>query len=352
MDSRVLVFVRRALVPLCLGVGCSAAAGEAPDRNSGRLPISTDAGDRVLTFDFPGLRIGIAEYPDGPTGVTVLRFADGASTAMDVRGGSPGVVGDYGFVHAIVLAGGSLFGLEAVSGVAARMLLERGNVARWDLIPLVSGGVIYDFGVRENSIYADKRLGRAAYVSAVAGRFPLGARGAGISATVGKGYDFASAEPAGQGAAFREVNGVKILAVTVLNAVGAIFDRQGEAVLGRAFPPAAGVPGQRTARRIANRGAVRRTEADYAGTSAGRNTTLTVVATDLALARRDLTQASRQLHTSMAAAIRPFHTRDDGDTLWLASTGDVDAAPPPLSATAFGVAAAEVLWDAVLSARP
>ena len=336
-------------VLLCLGVGYAAVATEAPDRNSARLPISSDPGDRVLEFDFPGLRVGIAEYPDGPTGVTVLRFAEAASTAMDVRGGSPGVVGDYGLVHAIVLAGGSLYGLEAVSGVAWRMLAERDYVTRWDVIPLVSGGVIYDFDGRDNSIYPDKRLGRAAAGRTVQGRFPVGARGAGISATVGKGYDFNSAEPAGQGAAFREVGGVKILAVTVLNAIGAIYNRQGEAVRGSrggVFPSAEAraAGAERAARRIAARAA------GAAPRHAGRNTTLTVVVTNLTLERYDLVQASRQLHASMANAIRPFHTRNDGDTLWLASTGEVS--PTLLSPVAFGVAASEALWDAVLSAHP
>lgn len=337
------------LAPLCLAVGCAGgtAAGEAPDRNRADLPISTAPGERVLEFDFPGLRIGIAEYPDGPTGVTVLRFAEAARVAMDVRGGSPGVVGDYGFAHAIVLAGGSLYGLEAVSGVASRLLAERRYVARWDVIPLVSGGVIYDFDGRDNSIYPDKRLGRAASGRTVPGRFPLGARGAGISATVGKGYDFTRAVPAGQGAAFREVGRVKILAATVLNAVGSIFNRQGEAVRGDAFPAAATHPGgaEHAAERIAGRVAPLPAQG-----YAGRNTTLTVVVTNLTLERHDLIQTSRQLHTSMANAIRPFHTRNDGDTLWLASTSEVNTTL--LSPTAFGVAAAEVLWDAVLSARP
>ena len=71
------------------------------------LVISTDPGRRVLAYDFPAFHVGIAEYPDGPTGVTVLHFPNGAGMALDVRGGSPGVVGDYGYVHANSLAGGS-----------------------------------------------------------------------------------------------------------------------------------------------------------------------------------------------------------------------------------------------------
>ena len=104
--------------------------GLAKTNEDGGLPIRTDAGDRVLAFDFPAFRVGIAEYPDGPTGTTVLHSPDGATAALDVRGGSPGVIGDYGFVHAIALAGGSLLGLEAASGVAAGLLARGGYRAR------------------------------------------------------------------------------------------------------------------------------------------------------------------------------------------------------------------------------
>ena len=145
---------------------------------------------------------------------------------------SPGIVGDYGFVHAISLAGGSLLGLEAASGVAAGLLARQDGSARWDSIPLVSGGIVFDFGGRDNSIYPDKRLGRVALDNARTGRFPLGARGAGIAVTVGNGFEFDRGEQAGQGAAFRAVGGIKIFACTVVNAIGAVFDRSGEVVLG------------------------------------------------------------------------------------------------------------------------
>ena len=163
------------------------------------LPINTDLGDRVLTYDFSEFEVGIAEYPDGPTGVTVLHFPAGARVALDVRGGAPGVIGDYGYVNAISLAGGSLLGLEAASGVAAGLLAQGGYKASWQDIPLVSGGIVFDFGTRSNSIYPDKRLGRVALENAVPNRFPLGARGAGIAVTVGKGLAFDRGEPAGQG---------------------------------------------------------------------------------------------------------------------------------------------------------
>jgi L-aminopeptidase/D-esterase-like protein len=319
------------------------AAGAAvaqPGADAPALPVATDFGARVLEFDLPAMRVGIAEYPDGPTGVTVLHFPQGAAMAVDVRGGSPGFLGDYGYVHAIALAGGSLLGLEAASGVAAG-LWARVDVPRWDAIPLVSGGIVFDFGGRDNGIHPDKRLGRTALDNAVAGRFPLGARGAGRHVTVGNGFAFDRGEAAGQGAAFREVGGVKVFVCTVLNAVGAIFDRDGEVVLGHVNPDTGereGFPDDLE----------RRVQA--AEQAAGRNTTLTVVVTNQTVRGHDLAQLGRQVHSSMARAIQPFHTRDDGDVLWAVSTAEVDV--PQWSVTALGVLASELAWDAVLEAYP
>ena len=231
--------LRRHLAALAL---CSVLPALAGNAGAEERRIETAAGERTLRFDFPAVRIGIAEYPDGPTGVTVLRFPNGAAMAADIRGGSPGFVGDYGFVHAVTLAGGSLLGLEAVAGVAAELFAQGGSQGRWDAIPLVSGGIVYDFGGRDNGIYPDKRLGRAALAAAREGIVPLGQRGAGISVTVGNGFAFDRGEAAGQGAAFREVGGVKFLAVVVLNALGAVFDRTGQIVLGHLNPET----GQRT----------------------------------------------------------------------------------------------------------
>ena len=333
-------FRSRHAVAACAGVLLSGLAiaqdADAPPPRA----IATEWGSRVLEFDFPAIEVGIAEYPDGPTGVTVLRFPDGAAVAMDVRGGSPGVVGEYGYVHAISLAGGSLFGLEAAAGVTAGLLEGRGT-ARWDTIPLVSGGIVFDFGGRDNNVYPDKRLGGAALANAKVGRFPLGARGAGIAVTVGNGFAFDRGEQAGQGAAFRELGGIKIFACAVVNAVGAVFDRGGEVVLGHRDPET----GRRTtfAEDLEGRLAAGRE-------SPGENTTLTVVVTNQTVRGHDLEQLGRQVHSSMARAIQPFHTRDDGDVLWMVSTAEVDV--PEWSLTALGVAASEVVWDAVLEARP
>ncbi len=259
---------------------------------------------------------------------------------MDIRGGATGVIGDYGFVHAIALAGGSLFGLEAASGVTAELLAQGGYNVHWSAIPLVSGGIVYDFGPRENSIYPDVRLGRVALQNARAGQFPLGARGAGASVTVGTGL---TAETSGQGAAFRDFDGLKIFVCTVVNAVGVVFDRQGQVIQGNLDP----VTGQRS-----------RLVADLTGTrgpdpgqeAAGVNTTLTVLVTNQTIRGHELTQLGRQVHSSMARAIQPFHTASDGDVLWTVATGQIQQ--EQWSPMALGMAASELAWDAVLAAHP
>ncbi|MGH2549429.1 MAG: P1 family peptidase, partial [Thermomicrobiales bacterium] len=169
----------------------------------------SDDRTRMLSFDFPELRVGIAEYDSGPTGCTVLYLPDGAECALEGRGGSPGVFGGgYGFTHAISFAGGSLYGLEAAMGVASTLLEQRGSV-NWTSIDLVSGAIIWDFGVRDTIVYPDKELGRQALLAAETGSCPVGARGAGRSATVGKfGRDLVpplTIESSGQGAAFAEI---------------------------------------------------------------------------------------------------------------------------------------------------
>lgn len=300
-----------------------------------------------LRFDFPGLEIGVAEYDEGPTGCTVFSFPEGAACHTDVRGGSPGVTGaGYPLVHAICLAGGSLYGLEAAAGVAAELLARRGYRTGWLDIPLVAGAIIFDWGPRDNAVYPDKELGRAALRAARPGVFPLGARGAGRSATAGKLFAFEEGEPAGQGAAFREVGeagaaGTRIAVFRVVNAVGAIVDREGNVLRGH-YDRSTGL------RRPLVRGVEERLAAGLPVRPPPGNTTLTVVATNLELDGRQLQTLARQVHASMARALQPFHALEDGDVLFAVTTRAVEASPL-LDTTALGVVASELAWDAVLS---
>ena len=307
--------------------------------NTSLVPKSSFDGP-ILAIDVPALLIGVAEYEEGPTGCTVFFFPQGATAAIDIRGGSPGVSGGYETMHAICLAGGSLYGLEAAVGVTVELFAQGGYPPDKKSFPLVNGAIIYDYSLRNNAIYPDKTLGQVALRSAKPGSFPLGARGAGRSATVGKGFDFAECETAGQGGAFRQVGPTKIAVFTVVNASGVIVNRQGQVVRGN-FD-------RKTEkrhhliddleRRLAR---LENLEPLYG------NTTLTVIVTNQKLDPQNLSQVGKQVHCSMARAIQPFHTVNDGDVLYAVTTNEVEHTT--LNATAIGLLASELAWDAVLN---
>jgi hypothetical protein len=102
---------------------------DAPTEGGTKGQARTYPGSRVLKFDFPSFKVGVAEYEEGPTGCTVFHFPEGAATAIDVRGGNVGKIGDYEFNHAICLAGGSLPGLEAAAELWDRGAFARGHAA-------------------------------------------------------------------------------------------------------------------------------------------------------------------------------------------------------------------------------
>lgn len=277
----------------------------------------------TIEHGIEGLRVGVAELDGEPTGCTVLVFDNGAAAATDVRGGAPGVTGErYGFLSALSFAGGSLLGLATVAGVADELHAQRGRGTGWLDIPAVAGGIIFDFVEGRTGRYPDAALGAAATRVATVGAVPIGRVGAGRSATCGKLGQ--AGVPSGQGAAAWTGDGVHVLVVTVVNAVGSIVDRDGTTVLGP--DPLA---------RLA-----------HAESQPNGNTTLTAVVTDARLRSHELTQLARQVHSSMARAIQPFHTSTDGDVLWALSTGTAGA---PVVADRLAWRASEVAWDAVLS---
>lgn len=304
------------------------------------LPLTPQPspGRGSVAFDLPGVRVGTAEYAEGPTGCTVIHLPAGARTAVDARGGAVGMSGGYEFNHAICLAGGSVYGLAAAAGVSDELLARRNNQTKWDELQLVSGAVIYDFSCRDTAVYPDGELGRAALRAAVEGEFPVGRCGAGRTASAGK-VEFGRAEFAGQGAAFGTFGEAKVLVATVVNAVGAVVDRDGRIVRGNYH---------------AEEGARRHPSADYAAAigdpapAVMGNTTLTVMVTNVKLSDTELLQVGRQVHSSMHRGIQPFHTLTDGDVLFAMTTDEVDLVG--VKPTGLGTLASEVAWDAILSA--
>lgn len=312
-----------------------------PDRFSGFAALPPDR--RFVAFDYPGLKIGIAEYDEGPTGCTVLSFDKPATCTSDIRGGAPGFLGGYGVADAICFAGGSLYGLEAATGVSAEILKERG-IARWGQIACVQSAIIYDFGARASTVYPDKALGALALTDAKTGGCPVGQAGAGRLATVGKVFESTRYRPelGGQGAAFREINNVKVLVVTVVNALGVVIDKSGKVIRGLRDSETGQRMHPRDIIEVASQG-----EAPSAK-PAGGNTTVTALVINRKMDRLSLTQLARQVHASMARAIHPFHTIRDGDILFALSTEAVGQ--DALDDFTLGEVACDVAWDAIINA--
>ncbi len=301
----------------------------------------TKQGNRLLEFDLPGLHVGTAQYIEGPTGCTVFSFPNEARFAVDVRGGSPGVVllgqwesGDQ-TLDAVCFTGGSVYGLESLAGVCAEIHERRQFTTAWTQLASVQGAVIYDYRPRDNAVYPDRELGRAALRAAQPGIFPLGRVGAGSSATVGKMGDGKYWELAGQGGAFGQVGETRICVFTVVNAVGAIMDRSGNPVRGNLD--------KSTGRRMHPRELAEKRHAE----NQGGNTTLTIVVTNQKLSSFSLRQLAKQVHTSMARAIHPFHAMTDGDVLFAVSTEEIEN--KQLTDVELAVVASELAWDAVLT---
>lgn len=320
-------------------------SGAKPPRlsnDNATLIARTDFTGPKLKLDFPGLKIGVAEYEEGPTGCTVFEFPKGTVGTVDIRGGAPGtistghLVNRVGPVSAISFAGGSQYGVEAATGVAAELLARRKFSTAWWDIAVVPGAIIFDYPRRGNAIYPDKALGRAAMRAAVEGEFLLGARGAGRNASVGE-----DREPSGQGGAFRRIGETRIAFFTVVNAVGAVVDREGNVVRGNL--------NRKTGRRERSSERAERRATRGAGAQPGNgNTTISLFVTNQKLSTRELRQLANQIHSSMARAIQPFHSMNDGDVLFAVTTGEV--ANSKLSAIDLATLASELAWDAVLSA--
>ena len=305
----------------------------------------------TLQFDFPAVKVGIAENESGPTGATVFYFPKPVMAAVDVRGGAPATINtdtlrlsyDSAYVDAIAFAGGSSYGLAVATGAAAGIKEQSADAGDWANIATVAGAIIFDLSPRRyNTITPDYEMGRAALRNAQTGAFPLGARGAGRFA-MNSGY-FGPDERmySGQGGAFRQIGPTKIAVFTVVNALGSIVDRQGNIV--RCRKPPCGPIAARLAERV-----TKLTPTEPAATPT-HNTTITLVVTNQKLPVWALQRLAMQVHGSMARAIQPFNTTNDGDTLFAVSTGEIENAKLPVAD--LGVIASEVAWDAILSSVP
>jgi 6-aminohexanoate-oligomer endohydrolase len=327
--------------------------------HSQELAIETDFGTDCLDLDFPSLRIGIAEYPQGPTGATVLWFPDRAVGAADVRGGAPGAYNvdwlrqGHGFsnLDAIAISGGSWYGMGAAAGVSAALKEMGHRSGHWSNLATVAGAIIYDYGTRRLTMcHPDERLGAAALSVSRPGRFPLGARGAGRNTM--QGSYFGLWLHSGQGGAFQQVGPTKVATFAVVNAVGVVVDRDGRICCGNQRIPSgerdirellAQVP-DRLQTRSGSIFGVRRAPPSPA------NTTISVVVTNQKITYAQLQRMATQVHMSMGRAIQPFATANDGDVLFAVTTAEIEN--PDLHPTDLGVVASETMWSAILRSVP
>lgn len=341
-------------VPRCLMCGLLVATMTTASARPDPAPETTIQ-DPVLEFDFPGLEIGIAEYEHGPTGTTVFRFTEPVKAVVDARGGSPGSINamglaglyDAAYTDAVAFSGGSAYGLAAATGVAHAVRDRSDSPGDWREIAFVPGAIIYDLGWRRlNAVTPDAALGRAAYEAAVPGRFPLGAQGAGRFAM--QGWVFDDPQHSGQGGAVRELGDVRVAVFTVVNPIGTIVNRAGR-IVRCGQPPGSDCPDIASA--LVDRLASLAPEAPEAP-SPGQtvNTTLTLVVINVDLPIAELRRLAMQVHGSMARAIQPFATRNDGDTLIAVTTAELGETE--LSLANLGILVSETAWDAVLASVP
>jgi len=296
-----------------------------------------------------GLKVGHFEMEGRPTGCTVVLAEGGAVASVDVRGAAPGTretdllnpVNTVEKVHAVVLAGGSAFGLDAAGGVM-RYLEERGAgfETEFGKVPIVPAAVLYDLNVGDPKIRPTAECGYRAAAAATSGPVAEGNVGAGSGATIGKLAGTSRAMRGGLGtASITTPGGLVVSALVVVNTVGDVID------------PATGlvVAGARTAdgRGLADVRALLRAGALTPPRLFGRNTTIGVVATNAALTKTQAARMAQMAHDGLARTIAPAHTMFDGDTIFALATLSRQGAPDMLT---IGALAADAVAEAVLRA--
>ncbi len=307
--------------------------------------------------DIPGIEVGHAQDEEALTGCTVILCRKGAVAGVDQRGGAPGTretdllkpVNLVEKIHAIVLAGGSAFGLDAASGVM-RYLEEQKigfdtGVAR---VPIVPAAILFDLALGRPDRRPDAEMGYRAAAAASPAAFPEGNIGAGTGASVGKIFGMGQAMKSGLGTASLEIgNGILVAALMVVNAFGDVIDpANGQIIAGarstQIGPLRLGTPGQFADTLQVMKTLPGRTIMKLATRS---NTVLGVVATNARLTKSEATRLAQMAQDGLARAIRPAHTMLDGDTIFALSTGNKS-----VDLSTLGAFAAEAVSLAILRA--
>ena len=296
-----------------------------------------------------GLEAGHYTDRTHATGCTVIICREGAVGGVDVRGGSPGTretdllrpMHKVDRVHALVLSGGSAFGLDAASGVVSYLAdLGIGFKVGTAIVPIVPAAILFDLNLITSEVRPGPSEGLSACRAAGTGPMDEGSLGAGTGATVAKARGMAGAVKSGIGSASLTLpDGPTVAAAVAVNAYGGVFDYQSGGLI--AGPRRYDDAGFYDPIDLALRGE------DSEEGSLLTNTTIGVVATDAALTREEANFLAGVSHDGLALTIRPCHTIRDGDTMFALSTG---RAPHAVELTRLGAAAVEVTARAVLRA--
>lgn len=309
---------------------------------------------QVKINEIENIKIGNAENKEAGTGCTVIICEKGAVTGLDVRGGGPASresellkpTAASGFINAILLSGGSAFGLDAAGGVME--YLEEKNVG-FDVgitkVPLVAQSCIFDLTVGDMKVRPDKSMAYEACVNAEKNNPTMGNAGAGTGATVGKLGGMATAMKGGLGSYAVQIGDLKVGAIVAVNACGDIYDYDTHEIIAGLLTP--------DLKNFANTEQVIYNMCEAAMVTAGnglenkemQNTTIGVIITNGKFTKAQMNKIATMAHNGYARTINPVHTSMDGDSIYAMSVGEVTA-----DMDMVGTLAANVMGHAVCDA--
>lgn len=296
--------------------------------------------------EIENIKIGNAEHKEAGTGCTVIICESGAPTGLDVRGGGPASrdtellkpVSAAQSIHAVLLSGGSAFGLDAAGGVM--QYLEERDVG-FDVgitkVPLVCQSCLFDLGVGNFKVRPDKKMGYEACLNAEKGNYKDGNVGAGTGATVGKLHGADDCMKSGIGSYAVQIGELKVGAIVAVNALGDIYDwKSGKKVAGLLAK---------------DKKTLLNTEDEFyknyqiVENKFVENTTIGVVITNAKFNKTQLCKIASMTQNGYARSIRPVHTTADGDSIYAMSVGEVLADQDMV-----GTLSAQVMSEAILRA--
>lgn len=295
--------------------------------------------------DIPGFKVGHATNLEAATGCTVVICPPGTIGGVDVRGGGPGtretdLLASHNHVeqvHAVVLSGGSAFGLAAADGVMG--YLEKHDIGYKSIpgftIPIVPAAILFDLGIGNPAVRPDAAMGYAACEQATDTPVIQGTVGAGTGCTVGKYRGLEWATKSGLGSASIDLgDGLYVAAIVAVNAVGNVVDERGNIIAGVRDDTGQFVDALSVLRLAAHM--------ERIGPPQRESTVIGAVATNARLSKSHVNKIAQMAHDGIARAVHPSHTMQDGDTIFALATGE-----KPSNATVIGAFAAEVMAQAI-----